>query len=268
MQPNEQWRQLGWRNILWELVRYYRALKGKRREQWLETVLDGDLLKASDHEPIGVSVESIDQLRAYLAQSVLDFDSAFDLLRTEDEALDYCARRGIAVGTTATRNLDHHQSSKALVAAVTAIAQDACRAHNVSLDGNPQSRAIWSTSSHLHVSARNLDGVIPSLSNPRVVWEIKEYWGKTSGGSKMSDAVYECQLVGRELRDFEDRTSVQVCHVVFLDGRIQWGARKSDLVRFIDLFHQGIIDYLIVGKEVETEWHTLLERLIPEVAGS
>jgi hypothetical protein len=257
---------LGWRNILWELVRYYRSLKGKKRERWLESIRDGGLRESRDHDPIGLTAESIQLLLTYLEQSVTVFDAVFAQLRTEDEALNYCARHKITVGKTATRNLDHHQSSKALVAAVTAIAQKACSDRGIPLDPNPQSRAIWSTPEYLHVSARNLDGAIPSLSNPQIVWEIKEYWGKTSGGSKMSDAVYECQLVGRELRDFEDRASKQVSHVVFLDGRIQWGARKSDLVRFIDLCHQGLIDYLIVGREVETEWPVLLEILLPTVS--
>ena len=55
-----------------------------------------------------------------------------------------------------------------------------------------------------------------------MVWEIKEYWGKTKGGSKMSDAVYECALVGLELRDFEERTGApRVQHVVFVDGKDQ-----------------------------------------------
>ena len=43
---------------------------------------------------------------------------------------------------------------------------------------------------------------------------------------------------------------------VFVDGKVQWGHRQSDLRRFIDLFHQGIIDHLIIGKEVETDWET------------
>jgi hypothetical protein len=103
---------------------------------------------------------------------------------------------------------------------------------------------------------------VPSLANPAVVWEIKEYWGKTAGGSKMSDAVYECNLVGRELREFEERTGATIQHVVFLDGREQWLSRKSDLRRFVDLFHQRIIDHLIVGREIETEWARTLDRLL------
>jgi hypothetical protein len=80
----------------------------------------------------------------------------------------------------------------------------------------------------------------------------------------MSDAVYECALVGRELRDFEERSGLpRVPHVVFLDGKNQWSHRRSDLKRFIDLFHQGIIDHLIIGKEVETEWKDLLRLNFP-----
>lgn len=76
----------------------------------------------------------------------------------------------------------------------------------------------------------------------------------------MSDAVYECALVGLELRDFEERTGKQrVEHVVFVDGKVQWSYRRSDLKRFIDLFHQGLIDHLIVGREVETKWEELLD---------
>ena len=119
---------------------------------------------------------------------------------------------------------------------------------------------------NLHVSARNLDGAIPSLYQPKILWEIKEYWGGgdgKEGGSKMSDAVYECNLVGRELREFEDRTGQpHITHIVFLDGKSQWGSRSSDLKRFIDLFHQGIIDLLFVGREVETDWKETLSALL------
>lgn len=125
------------------------------------------------------------------------------------------------------------------------------------VDLDPQRRAIWFSDNGLHVSARNLDGAIPSLENPSAVWEIKEYWGKTSGGSKMSDAVYECHLVGLELRMFEAKSGIPIDHIVFVDGKEQWNSRKSDLLRFIDLHQQGLIDHLIIGREVETDWPIL-----------
>ena len=127
---------------------------------------------------------------------------------------------------------------------------------------DPQRRAVWLSGSSLHASARNLDGAIPSLENPTAIWEIKEYWGKTKGGSKMSDAVYECHLVGLELRTFEATSGLSVDHIVFVDGKVQWGYRKSDLLRFIDLHQQGLIDHLIVGLEVETVWPKLCKSLV------
>src|SRR5207249_357235 len=132
------------------------------------------------------------------------FDQACTLLRSEEDALAYCAAKGIAVGKTTTRSLEHHQSSKALVAAVSAIANRVCNRHGFDADLNPRTRCVWCAQNGLHVTARNLDGAIPSLANPFIVWEIKEYWGKTEGGSKMSDALYECNLVGRELREYEE----------------------------------------------------------------
>jgi len=78
----------------------------------------------------------------------------------------------------------------------------------------------------------------------------------------MSDAVYECNLVGRELREFEERSGAKITHIVFVDGKEQWSHRQSDLRRFIDLFHQGLIDYLFVGREVETDWQKTLSSLI------
>jgi hypothetical protein len=150
-----------------------------------------------------------------------------------------------------------------MVAAVTNIAKLVCERRSVEIVEAPQRRCVWLKDNSLHVSVRNLDGAIPALYRPEFVWEIKEYWGGgegKAGGSKMSDAVYECNLVGRELREFEDRTDhPQVYHIVFLDGKAQWGSRASDLKRMIDLFHQGIIDYLFIGRDVETEWGKTLE---------
>jgi hypothetical protein len=142
---------------------------------------------------------------------------------------------------------------------VSYIAGEHRRSRGLRVDVAPTRRCVWLEGNHLHVTARNIDGAIPSLESPEAIWEIKEYWGKTKGGSKMSDAVYECALVGRELREFEERISApHVLHIAFVDGKEQWSHRVSDLRRFIDLFHQGIIDHLMVGRDVETEWKKLL----------
>ncbi|MCF6311181.1 MAG: hypothetical protein L3J39_01900 [Verrucomicrobiales bacterium] len=204
-----------------------------------------------------IDVQLIDLLEEYVEETKDLLESALADLRSEKDALAYCKKMKFKVGKTATKNKSHHQSSKALVAAVSGIAAKSCEAHGVSVDLDPQRRAIWFSDQELHVSARNLDGAMPSLNNPRAIWEIKEYWGKTKGGSKMSDAVYECHLVGLELRLFEASSGVHIEHIVFVDGKEQWSYRKSDLLRFIDLHQQGLIDHLIIGREVETEWSEL-----------
>lgn len=265
MDRNDRWRTFGWRHELWELVRYYRSLR-RGGDAWLTELRRTRSLDTGDGSSFPVDAEVLDALAEYVLAVKKDFDAAFGALRDEDQARECCERIGVTVGVTSTKSADHHQSSKALVAGVSGVASAECRQRKIGVETDPQRRAVWLTDKGLHVSARNLDGVIPGLGNPKAVWEIKEYWGKTSGGSKMSDAVYECQLVGRELREFEEKAKVRIQHIVFVDGRDQWGSRKSDLVRFIDLFHQGIIDELFVGKECETEWRTWLREFLDSTA--
>src|SRR5690606_8813900 len=100
------------------------------------------------------------------------------------------------------------------VDAITLREQKKCQ---IDVDTNPQNRATIISDSHIWVSPRRLDGAIPGLLNPVALWEIKEYWGKTKGGSKMSDAIYEIQLVGAELRAFEGNFGVHVNHYAVMD---------------------------------------------------
>lgn len=261
MEPERHWRELGWRHPVWGLVRYYRSLRGGS-ENWLDTLRKDGVIRINADTTFAIDKAHIDALGQYLDASMADLHNAFERFRTEEEANAFCRKLGVKVEKTRTRNKGHHQSSKALIAAVTTIASRVCAKYRVELESDPQRRCVWCTRQGLHVSARNLDGAIPGLLNPAVVWEIKEYWGQTSGGSKMSDAVYECNLVGRELREFEETAAVSVAHIVFLDGKAQWTTRRSDVVRFLDLFHQGLIDYLMVGRDVEGDWEPLLTKLI------
>jgi hypothetical protein len=257
------WRRLGWENPVWELVRYYLSISTiAERESFVEA------LKTESAAKIGKVTLSLEGDVATPLVNYLHFrnslwDAGDKLLRSEDEAKAYCQMKFNELPkTTQTKNPEHHQSSKAMVLTATRLAEAACEELGVTIEPNPQRRCVWVAKEQLHVTARNLDGAIPGLVDPFLVWEIKEYWGTTSGGSKMSDAVYECALVGRELRDFEKRTKLHVDHAVLLDGKAQWTSRKSDLLRFYDLFHQGLIDILIVGREIETEWQPFVRSAI------
>lgn len=259
----QAWRDIGWDNTFWELVRYYCSLKARSKAR--KTFVD-DLYKKNTESEIvsllGLSEELIDRLTEYLEYREKRVTEALSYLRTEDQGKKFCENIGQEWGITATQSQDHHQSSKVMVAAVTAVAESICNKYKITLNANPQGRCVWKLNGQLHVSARRLDGAIPGLENPYVVWEIKEYWGKKNGGSKMSDAVYECQLVGKEIREYENRCGSKITHLVFLDGKIQWESRVSDLARFIDLEAQGLIDYLFVGSRVEKAWGTTLQELL------
>lgn len=264
MQAEERWQALGWRHAVWDLVRYFCALARSRTQQakFVEDLRRQASMTVGRESTLAIPREDVTLFLSYLEARETQLTAALSRLRDEKEALELCSRNGWSVEATTTQSQDHHQSSKALIAAVSNIATRVVSRRGLTLEANPQSRCVWLERNQLHVTARNLDGAIPGLTNPRVVWEIKEYWGKTSGGSKMSDAVYECNLVGRELREYEERSRVQVEHVVFVDGREQWHARKSDLARFVDLLNQGLINALLVGRDVETDWERSLGEML------
>jgi hypothetical protein len=257
-----RWNKLGWEHPVWELVRYYVSLKPDVKNRFL-ALLERDRVVLIGDTKLELDPDTSESLGEYLKFRPLALADAEAKLRSEKEAKDYCIKKFDEIPkTTRTRSQDHHQSARAVVLSVSRLAEAACKEHGVSLDANPQTRCVWIAGKYLHVTARNLDGAVPALLNPWLVWEIKEYWGVTKGGSKMSDAVYECALVGRELRDLEKRNNIHIEHAVILDGREQWGHRRSDLLRFCDLFFQGLIDALFIGTEIETEWRHYVENTI------
>ena len=265
MKINKKWRKLGWRHPLWDYIRFYSVVQRQKRnekEAWVERLRNNGHMEIDPDMSLPVPKEHVKLFFDYLELRKADFEHATSVLRTEEEALSCCRNLSAIVSKVTTKNQQHYQSSAAMVAAVTSIASTVAGERGLSVVIKPDRRCAWLINNLLHVTARNLDGAIPSLAMPKIVWEIKEYWGLTTGGSKMSDALYECALVGRELREFEERAKASITHVVFLDGKKQWGHRQSDLRRFIDLFHQGIIDHLIIGREVETDWQPLLAEVL------
>jgi len=267
MTAQDNWKSLGWRHTLWDLVRYYLSLARRKSEQasWLEELESVNKMRVGDSAELPIEKEHVKLFFEYLKERELNVAALYKNLRSEEQAIKACDDRQLKVQFTRTKSQDHHQSSKAVISLVNGIVKKVCDERGLRYDSNPQSRCVWCKENRLHVTARNLDGAIPALANPSLVWEIKEYWGGTAGGSKMSDAVYECNLAGRELREFEEATEFKVVHVVFVDGLTQWTARRSDLKRFVDLTNQGLIDYLFAGSEIETGLEPLLRQFLPTV---
>lgn len=255
LRPDDYFGRLGWRHELWQYVRLYHSILTRKHQK-------EELLDKGTFGPHVVPPDLLDLLRSYITYREQALDQALSLLRTEEEANRFCDEIGVSVGVTATQSQDHHQSTKPMVAAVSYIADRVAAEYGKPVDTNPTRSCLWTKYGPLTVTARNLDGALPRLENPIVIWEIKEYWGKTKGGSKMSDALYECLLVGMELRLMEEQTGERIAHVALLDGREQWGHRLSDLRRFIDILNQGLLDALIIGKEVEYEWESLLDDIL------
>lgn len=187
----------------------------------------------------------------------------FSLLRSEEEAIEELhSVSEEAPQSYRVQLAGHHKSPKAVVGTIGAITTLECMQAGMTVDIDPQSRAALLSDKHIWVSPRRLDGALPSLFNPVALWEIKEYWGKTSGGSKMSDAIYELHLVGLEVRAFEEQFGIHVNHYAIIDGLAQWTARKADFRRAIDLLYMGLLDELIIGKEILIEWPRIIRENI------
>ena len=181
MDSMSKWRELGYRHLVWELLRYYLAFKNiARQRDWLGELEETKAIPAGN-DRLPIAPETIELLKSYIMERDRAISIFLPQLRDEKSAKQFCVENAIKFGTTTTKNKDHHQASKALVATVSAIAHEECTKRGIELDQNPQRRCIWCNTNGLHVTARNLDGAIPSTLNPKIIWEIKEYWGKTNG---------------------------------------------------------------------------------------
>ena len=115
----------------------------------------------------------------------------------------------------------------------------------------------------LGVSSRRFDGAYPSIKNPKMVWEIKEYYYATTFGSRVADGVYEKQLDGYEFKELYERTGEKIYHVLFVDAYQTWWTKgKSYLCRIIDALNMGLVDEVIVGREVFDRWPELLKSML------
>jgi hypothetical protein len=106
---------------------------------------------------------------------------------------------------------------------------------------------------------RWMDGAYPELNHPLAAWEIKEYYGTTTFGSRVADGVYETALDGYELNELRD-VGVEVHHYLFLDDRFTWwDCGKSYLCRIVDMLHIGLLDGAFVGREAISHWPTIVD---------
>lgn len=98
--------------------------------------------------------------------------------------------------------------------------------------------------------SRRFDGAYPDVTDPKAVWEIKEYYYTTTFGSRVADAIYETMLDGYEIREFFNHSNKRVYHYLFVDAYLTWWEMgKPYLCRMIDAMHMGFVDEVIFGRE-------------------
>lgn len=127
---------------------------------------------------------------------------------------------------------------------------------NLNFDADPRKFiVITKRQKAIHALSRRVDGTYPSTTNPVALWEIKEYYGTTTFGSRVADAVYETMLDGYELDELRKKEKIDVKHYLIVDDRFTWWeCGKSYLCRLVDMLHEGYLDEVLFGREVITRW--------------
>lgn len=114
--------------------------------------------------------------------------------------------------------------------------------------------------------ARRVDGAFPTAINPIAIWEIKEYYYTTTFGSRIADGVYETLLDGMELEELLSSEKIVVEHLLIMDSKYTWwGMGRSYLCRIVDMLHMGLVDEVVVGREVVTRIPELTKSWVEKV---
>ena len=126
---------------------------------------------------------------------------------------------------------------------------------------DPQSLVVATIDNRpLRTFTRRFDGVYPEITNPLAVWEIKEYYGTTTFGSRVADGVYETLLDGSELLELEESEKIHIKHYLVVDDHFTWWIKgKSYLCRIIDMLHMNFVDEVLFGKEVLDRWPEIVK---------
>lgn len=128
-------------------------------------------------------------------------------------------------------------------------------------DQDPHSLTIITKNKRpIRTFTRRFDGVYPSVINPKAIWEVKEYYGTTTFGSRVADGVYESMLDGEELQELHENEGITVKHYLIVDDFFTWWVKgKSYLCRLIDLLHMGYVDEVLFGKEIVKRWPQIVK---------
>jgi hypothetical protein len=128
-------------------------------------------------------------------------------------------------------------------------------------DSSPRELVVvTSNEKPLRTLSRRVDGTYPSTTNPMALWEIKEYYGTTTFGSRVADGVYETMLDGYEIEELRTSENIDIKHYLIVDDYFTWwNMGKSYLCRLVDMLHEGFLDEVLIGREVLTRWPEIVK---------
>lgn len=141
-----------------------------------------------------------------------------------------------------------------MVGIVNMLTESALRSRR--FDDSPKGLTVITRNRRLvRTLSRWMDGAYPSIVDPRAIWEVKEYYGTTTFGSRVADGVYESMLDGEELAEVRVAERRRVLHYLIVDDHFTWWEMgRSYLCRILDMLHAGQIDEVIFGREVLRRW--------------
>lgn len=126
----------------------------------------------------------------------------------------------------------------------------------VHFDDNPKGLVVITKDGKpLRTFSRWMDGAYPGIIDPIAVWETKEYYGTTTFGSRVADGVYETMLDGLEFLEVKIQEERKINHYLIVDDRFTWWTKgKSYLCRIVDILNMGLVNEVLVGREVISRW--------------
>jgi len=251
----------------WAQVRFFSQELGysSRDNDGLSVFTDDSLVECARQNDVGLSHGRIVQLREYLNyRAQLLNSTAPGYLMSEGEASQVFDKLQRRLNPSCNLPMNKQKGEKShpnyLTGIVNMLTEEALR--GCRFDSDPHSLTLVTKGKTiLRTLSRRFDGAYPSTRNPVAVWEIKEYYGTTTFGSRVADAIYETQLDGWELKDLREKEGRKIQHYLIVDDKFTWWNKgKSYLCRLVDMVHMGLLDEVLFGREVLARW--------PQIVGS
>jgi hypothetical protein len=268
MKPNEKYKPRSGR--FWAHVKYlseqigysYRGSKGPRgslRHYDLDTAVNVLHSAFHDERRIKIDEEFVAEVIGYMnfrTDAITKFVEP--VLMTRDQAREEYLKLKDAYRPQLAASFNKQKGEKrheAYLSSMVQIIAEAEFGHDGFVNDARRLATIWRDGDLYHTFSRRFDGAYPDVRDPLAVWEIKEYYGTTTFGSRVADGVYETLLDGYEIENARQDMGVDVKHYLFIDDRFTWwDCGRSYLCRMVDMLHSGHVDEIFFGRDVVTNW--------------